>query len=166
MTVVWGTKTLTYDHKDEKGKRIVASVDVLSISTTLTGPLVENGLYFSYAMLDKQLVWNNWDSFVCGAKWTSNQDFDKSRGGKPIVVGSYYGPVNFAYENHPIEQSLLKDYHLGQDENPWTPDYDVRSGLKSTSGRNGTVDSQTCTVQKIISASDAYIKQLQAESGN
>ena len=53
MTVNWGTKTLTYNHKDEKGKRTVASVDVLSISTTLTGPLVENGLYFSYAMLDK-----------------------------------------------------------------------------------------------------------------
>ena len=53
MTVNWGTKTLTYNHKDEKGKRIVASVDVLSISSTLTGPLVEDGLYFTYAMLDK-----------------------------------------------------------------------------------------------------------------
>ena len=72
LTVSWGTKFLTFKDKDDKGKDIIGEVEVLSISSTVTGNLVNEGLYFTYAMLDKQLILSKWDSFVCGTQWTAH----------------------------------------------------------------------------------------------
>ena len=69
MRMAWGTKILTFKDKDEKGKDIIGHAEVLSISTTLFGDLVDGGIYFSYVMLDKP--WKmTYDSFICGTKWT------------------------------------------------------------------------------------------------
>ena len=69
MTMAWGTKILTFKDKDSKGKDIIGHAEVLSISTTLRGDLVDGGIYFTYVMLDKP--WKiTYDSFICGTKWT------------------------------------------------------------------------------------------------
>ena len=128
MTVSWSTKIIIFRTKNEKGKDITSRIEVLSISTTLTGHLIEGGLYFTYAMLDKSFKSDVWDSFFCGTKWNSHQRYDTSRRGKPIL-GSYYGPLDFSLSNHPIEQDDLMKNFLRESENPWRPDYDVRAGL-------------------------------------
>ena len=69
MTLAWGTKLLTFKDKDQYGKEIVGKAEVLSIATTLTGDLVEGGLYFTHVMLDKEWKVNKYDSYICGTKW-------------------------------------------------------------------------------------------------
>ena len=54
-----------------------------------------------------------------------------SRGGKPIL-GSYYGSIDFSYDNNPISSDALKQHNVPNNMNPWQPDYDVRNAYKST----------------------------------
>ena len=55
-----------------------------------------------------------------------------SRGGKPIL-GSYYGSIDFSYENNPISSDALRDHNIPNNMNPWQPDFDTRNAYKSTS---------------------------------